>query len=258
MSDKKPVQITAADIRALLRERYSDHRQYVCAEEVGNATGLEHRRRMDFVAVNAYRSNGYSIEGIEIKVSKSDLRRELQDSSKHNIFFSSIDYYSLAAPEDIIDMKIIPPKWGVYAVKVLPDGSLRMYARRNPLSLHDERSPDIARPFFASLLRAISSQTATPEQIKAARKEGAEQERFLHRSDVGRIARLEDELKAFHQLMDKFSLWGSGSVERGMERYEQYQNVNLASLVPSLEGARERISKAIEAIEKGSNGNEQQ
>ena len=73
--------ITAADVRVLLHEKYSDHRKYAYAEEVGNATGLEQKRRLDAVVVNVYRSGGYSIEGIEVKVSRADLRRELEDSS---------------------------------------------------------------------------------------------------------------------------------------------------------------------------------
>lgn len=105
---------SAAIMRQLLRRRYSDTRRYAIAEEVGNKTGYQ-RRRLDMVVVDVYQSNGYSLEGIEIKVSKSDLRRELQDSSKHNIFFEDLDYYSLAAPSDVIDKDIIPKHWGIYA-----------------------------------------------------------------------------------------------------------------------------------------------
>ena len=115
MSETK---ITAADIRMLLHEKYSDHRQFAYAEEVGNATGLEQTRRLDAVVVNVYKSKGYTIEGIEIKVSRSDLRRELQDSSKHNVFFNSLDYYSLATTNDVLTATKrdeIPPKWGIYS-----------------------------------------------------------------------------------------------------------------------------------------------
>ena len=71
--------ITATEIRALLREKYENDRQFAIAEEVGNATGLEQKRRLDMVVVDCFRSSGYSIHGFEIKVSKADLRRELQD-----------------------------------------------------------------------------------------------------------------------------------------------------------------------------------
>lgn len=104
--------ITATEIRALLREKYENDRQFAIAEEVGNATGLEQKRRLDMVVVDCFRSSGYSIHGFEIKVSKADLRRELQDSSKHNIFFPSIDYFSLAAPADVVDVDIVPKSWG--------------------------------------------------------------------------------------------------------------------------------------------------
>lgn len=131
--------ITATEIRALLREKYENDRQFAIAEEVGNATGLEQKRRLDMVVVDCFRSSGYSIHGFEIKVSKADLRRELQDSSKHNIFFPSIDYFSLAAPVDVVDVDIVPKSWGLYLVDKMPDGTTKLRTYRKPLSLHDER-----------------------------------------------------------------------------------------------------------------------
>ena len=132
-------------MRTLLRDKFSDTRRYALAEEVGNETGYQ-RRRLDMVVVDVYQSNGYSLEGIEIKVSKSDLRRELQGSSKHNIFFDDLDYYSLAAPSDIIDKDLIPKHWGIYAAK-FKDGEWTLRTVRKPCSLHDIGSHGISRPF---------------------------------------------------------------------------------------------------------------
>ena len=102
--------ITAKDVLALLKERYSNGGEWVCASEVQRTTGWSDRR-YDFVAMNCWNSNFYKIEVVEIKVSKSDLRRELEEPEKHNVMFDDIDYYSLAAPDKVIDMSIIPPKW---------------------------------------------------------------------------------------------------------------------------------------------------
>ena len=149
---KETKKITADDIYRLLAQTYSSTREWVIAGEVQRTTGWSDRR-YDFVAMNCYASNSYRIEVVEIKVSKADLRRELQEPEKHNVIFEEIDYYSLAAPAEIIDMSIIPPKWGVYAVK---DGKL--ITRKRPLALHDEADRRIKRSFAASFLRAAISQ----------------------------------------------------------------------------------------------------
>ena len=244
--------ITASDVRVLLHEKYSDHRKYAYAEEVGNATGLEQKRRLDAIVVNVYRSGGYSIEGIEVKVSRADLRRELQDSSKHNIFFDSIDYYSLAAPADVIDTDIIPPKWGLYAVYDY-EGNQVMKTMRKPLSLHDEQQPAINRPFFACLMRALCNQAPTATAIEAAYKEGeaaamkACESRLAH-SDQAQIDKLREELRSYEELSRQLKLWGAGSIERGIEKYKAISGVNLHWLDSSLKNLSERIKEVRNAI----------
>lgn len=150
MSEEK--KITADDIYGLLAEKYSSAREWAIAGEVQRTTGWSDRR-YDFVAMNCFASNRYRIEVVEIKISKPDLRRELVEPEKHNAVFEDIDYYSLAAPAEIIDMAIIPPKWGVYAVQ---DGKL--ITKRKPLALHDEADRRIKRAFVASFLRAAINQ----------------------------------------------------------------------------------------------------
>lgn len=249
--------ITAGDVRTLLRERFNDTRRYALATEVGNATGAEQARRLDMVAVDCYRSNGYSIEGIEIKVSKADLRRELQDSSKHNVFFDSLDYYSLAAPEDVIDMDLIPPKWGVYAVKRLPDGSLHMYAKRKPLSLHDEKQPVIDRAFAVCLMRALSCQSPTKAQLDEASELGRQkgwkqaEEEFARTRSSMEIERMREKLAAYEKLFEKCGFWGAGDIERGIEEFDRFRRVNLGGLHKRLLWMQEDIGRAIGAIEVG-------
>lgn len=150
MSEEK--KITADDIYRLLAEKYSSTREWAIAGEVQRTTGWSDRR-YDFVAMNCFASNGYRIEVVEIKISKPDLRRELEEPEKHNVIFEDIDYYSLAAPAEIIDMSIIPPKWGVYAVK-----NGKLITKRKPLALHDEADRRIKRAFVASFLRAAINQ----------------------------------------------------------------------------------------------------
>ena len=251
--DKK--KITTADIRVCLRNRFSDHRRYVYAEEVGNATGLEQKRRLDAVVVDVYKSNGYTIEGIEIKVSKADLMRELQDASKHNVFFGSLDYYSLATTHEVlqkVDKEVIPPHWGIYEVRDCGGEEFSMHVRRKPLSLHDKQAPAIDRPFFACLVRAIACQSPTAEQIEVAVKE-AESRTRKHvlageAHNTRRVEQLQAELDACKELRERCRVWGAGSIERGIEKYEKLVGVDLTNLYGNLDSAANAVLKTMEAI----------
>ena len=150
----------AEDIYLLLHERFSDRNQWLCAREVGNCTGGG-RRRLDFVAANCYYSEGFGIHAFEVKISKSDLRRELTTPDKHNLFFSEINYYSIVAPDYVLDNEycaLVPKNWGIYRAidgKGLKPNSLKVY--RKPLSLHDERERSLSRGFAFELMRCMRS-----------------------------------------------------------------------------------------------------
>ena len=163
--EKKPKKdIKADDIYCLLAERYVDTSAYACAREVADRTGYGAQRWMDFVVVNCWESKGLEIEAFEVKISKSDFRRELMDPSKHNVFFDEIDKYSIVAPDYVLDdVSIIPPKWGVIHVIRNAEGKLELKTVRKPLALNDERASErkISRPFMASLCRAINKQSHT-------------------------------------------------------------------------------------------------
>ena len=83
--------MTSDDIRKALKNRYGDHRRFAVAEEVGLTTGGG-CRRLDMIVLDCYSSNGFRIDGFEIKVIKTDIRRELEDPENHIAFFDVIDY----------------------------------------------------------------------------------------------------------------------------------------------------------------------
>jgi len=201
--------ITAKDVLALLRERYSNAGEWVYASEVQRTTGWSDRR-YDFVAMNCWKSNSYKIEVVEIKVSKSDLRRELAEPEKHNVIFDDIDYYSLAAPDKIIDMSIIPPKWGVYAVV---DGKL--VVRRKPLALHDEKRETLPRAFAASFIRAAVAQNMERTLLADEKKKSFDEGYARCKRDVGQMAdswdnykRIQDENLRLSQTLRELGIFG--------------------------------------------------
>lgn len=169
--------ITAQDILGLLAERYSDPQRYACAAEVSPMTGAW-ERRIDFLVMWCWASDQFKIEGFEIKISKSDLRRELQDPDKHAVFFNQIDYYWLVAPDYVLDYKtvdMLPKKWGIMKVCTGLDGAHdpetehnpHLEIERRPCCLHDEKINDkvIDRKFMASVFRAVGNQSHTRAAI---------------------------------------------------------------------------------------------
>lgn len=159
--------ITADDILVHLGDMYCDANKYVCAAEVSPRTGAW-ERRIDFLVMHCYDSEGLKIQGYEIKISKSDLKRELEDPDKHAVFFDAIDFYWLIAPKHVLDnLDLIPPKWGVRSVWRDESGKLISRTVRKPTCLHDEQmySRKIRKTFMASFCRAISKQSLTKAKL---------------------------------------------------------------------------------------------
>lgn len=214
-------------MRQLLLNRYSDTRRFAVAQEVGNQTGYQ-ARRLDMVVVDVYRSSGFTVEGIEIKISKSDLRKELQDSSKHNIFFDDLDYYSLAAPREIIDKDIIPKHWGIYAAE-FKDGEWKLKTIRKPLSLHDVQLTTIDRAFFACLTRALACQSPTASALAEAREEGhkkgVEDEKRNASYLVREAQESTDKLRSYESLFQECRLWGAENIEKGIREFTVFRKM---------------------------------
>ncbi len=223
--------MNANDVRTALRSRYSDGRRYAIAEEVGLTTGYSHRR-IDMMVIDCYASNGFRLDGIEIKISKADLKRELEDPEKHVAFFDVIDYYTLACPKGIADKALIPPKWGILQVN---DDLTTRYVRR-PIALHDDKPKAVPRGFMASLVRSIQGRDPATQELEAQYKRGVDDER--KRQDErrkytrDRLMEKSEELEKYHELCRRLSIYGDQ--EEALQRFEQIQKLGLSWLVPSL------------------------
>lgn len=169
----KDGKFTAGDIYSLLYQRHKDTGEWLCAREVSDGTGWA-TRRLDFVACNCYASKGLAIHAFEVKISKSDLRNELFDPSKHNIFFDNIDFFSIVAPDYVLDaeyIKLIPKQWGIIkAVAGKEDGEpSKLVTYRKPLALHDERNYKVSRSFMFCLMRRLRDDPSTDKSAQELR-----------------------------------------------------------------------------------------
>lgn len=221
----KELGISADSICGLLRGRFKAG-QCVCASEVGAQTG-GWQRHVDFMVFHCWDSDNYMIEAFEIKISKSDLKRELEDPSKHNVFFDDIDMFWIVAPDFVLDnLDIIPPKWGVMKVYYLEtEGKLALKAVRKPIALHDEqmRKRRIGRPFAASLCRAIEEQSETKRTLYEKQKKLEEEIRRKVEREIAGGAKVipdwkYDDLKRCRDICEELSI---NNYYSGMTEYQK-------------------------------------
>lgn len=126
-------------------------------------------RILDAIAVDTWASTGYGLDGYEVKVSRGDLRRELNDLTKAGAWDDVLDTFSIVAPRPVLtDWQAfgMPADWGVMAAT---DGGLRWL--RKP-TRRGEQQP-VRRSVVAGLARAIA-QTTTRHCVRHANYWGAQ------------------------------------------------------------------------------------
>lgn len=135
--------------------------RYVVALQVNNGAGFSFGRTLDAIVFDTWQSKGLTLDGFEIKVRKSDLRRELQDPSKSAGFTDHLDTFSIVAPKAVIDRDIIPKRWGIY----VPDDKGTLRTIRKPLYLHDDSRDrtHVDRSIMAAFSRALVQRSLSRE-----------------------------------------------------------------------------------------------
>lgn len=237
--------ITAVDVRNALMRRFSDSRRYAIAEEVGITTGGG-CRRLDMIVMDCYWSNNFRIDGFEIKISTSDLRRELEDPNKHTTFFDVLDYYTLACPAAVVNplIDIIPKKWGILIIN--EDGTTRY--KRKPLALFDDKMPDrkISHGFVASITRAIQERQPAEHELAAKYKAGIEEGRKRAEEHRGYLERKVQEgaekIAAYEKLESRFNLWrGQDDLDKILDDFEAFRKLDPYWVRQSLENAIKKL-----------------
>jgi hypothetical protein len=157
--------VNAQDVVKALRVHYGD--AYAVIEQVAAGTGWQANRHLDVVAVGVWPSRGLEIHGVEVKVSRADLKRELKSPAKAEEVAKYCDRFWIAAPEGVVhaDMLLsLAPGWGILEVEDRKDGHRVRITR--PAQVLTPTPVD--RGFAAALLRRLPSPT---EEMRAAIRE---------------------------------------------------------------------------------------
>lgn len=163
-------------LRRLLRARFCP-KEWALLEEVRNRTGYgKTERYADAIAMNLYPSRGLEVYGFEIKVSKSDWKRELADADKSAPIQRFCDRWYIVTPPGIVDRAELPKTWGL--MEADKEGTkLITKVEAPPLA-----AEPLDRAFVASMLRnategmleRLNQATLSNEAYARGKKDGEE------------------------------------------------------------------------------------
>lgn len=162
--------VTANDIRLAMRKRWTAP-EWAIMWEVGEGTGSRSGRFADAVMMSLWPSRGLELHGVEIKVSRSDWKREAADPSKAEAVARYCDRWWIhTAPGVVDDLSDLPPAWGLREF----DGKSWKTVRE----AEKTSSEAVTRTFLAALLRRADNMMdmmiaeATKEARERAYEEG--------------------------------------------------------------------------------------
>lgn len=169
---------------------------YALLRHVANGTGAREYRWADAVAMGTWPSRGLDINGIEIKVSRSDWLAELKEPAKAEQIGIYCDYWWLVVPGrkgDIVKPGELPLTWGMmrwHGGRFVTD---RAPAKQTPRP--------ITRDFLAAVLRRAQEQLPAEAALASEFKRGKEEQA------VEDIARADEQRKSIAE--DRNRMWDS-------------------------------------------------
>lgn len=140
-----PLRLKASDIRDAMRKRWKDP-EWAVMWEVNEATGARSGRSADAVMMSLWPSRGLELHGVEIKVSRSDWKREAADPRKAEAVAKYCDRWWVHTPVGVVDdVSDMPPAWGLREFDGKQWNTVKEAERTEALPMD--------RTFLASILR---------------------------------------------------------------------------------------------------------
>ena len=178
--------LNAAAIRDGMLTRWRDP-EWAIMWEVGQGTGAQSGRYADAVMMSLWPSRGLELHGVEIKVSRSDWRREAADPGKAEAVARYCDRWWIHTPPGVVpDLSEMPPAWG-----------LREWDGRNWSTRREAEKTEaepVSRVFLASMLRRADGALRAME--RAAEQRGqASVEVARQRLEEAYAKKIDDEVK---------------------------------------------------------------
>ncbi len=140
---------------------------HVWLYEVRSETGFRSRvqRYADALVCSVWPSRGLWIAGVEMKVSRSDWVRELNNPEKSVALQRCCDFWWVAAPVGVVQLSELPETWGLYEIDGKKVKQTKAAPKLTPEPLHID--------FLLSVLRNAAANQA--RLIEAAAEDGRAQ-----------------------------------------------------------------------------------
>lgn len=233
-------------IKQALVNHYSTRDAWVICFEVGNDTGAKHKGWADAVAMSVWPSRGYAIHGFEIKVSRSDFLKEMENPGKADVVGQHCDYWNLVTPSGLVQDSEVPEAWGL--ITLTAKG--RLHTRRAPTK---NKAAQINKGFMAALLRRRADHNTNgiheryKHEIEEIKKQHAKEIEKKVEAAVRMIDRDKGETKAWiaefeERLGMSFNVWESQD--------QIAQSLLLASSLMGDYGKLETCQEAAEELAK--------
>lgn len=213
------------NLMELVRKRH-DGPAWILVEECGNGTGYHVKRHADAVAVGVWPSRGYEIHGYELKQSRGDVQKELDDPSKADAVGKYCDYWWLVVSDlAIIDGLVIPDTWGILAPKHRVLRAHRKAPKRD--------ATPVNRSFVAALVRRVTAEWVPKHLVDEIKKNAlAEATAELERQQKWKKTDVEYERDALQRKLADFER------DSGLSLEKQWENGDIARAVKAVIEAR--------------------
>lgn len=243
---RTPKSVTAFEMNVSLAKHFA-HPVYGIVFEVAKATGFGANRHIDALAMGLWPSRGMEIVAIEVKVSRSDFRRELKQPEKAEELAQFCDRFYIASPEGMIGLNELPPNWGLLERR--ESGAIM----ETKPALRLDAKP-VSRNLLAAVMRAANRPRSVEETnaaVAAIKQEHddrveAEVQRKLQyvRADDARDAK---HWREFCEKMDERSWMDDASIIEAVKFIRKCGVLNVHSGIRHLQS---ELKRAVEQIDR--------
>lgn len=192
-------------IHRMLADRYAGS-EWAYMVEVPDGTGMKKQRTADAIAIGLWAKNAGQFHGFEVKSSRSDWTRELQEPEKSRRWREVVTSFWLVAGRGVAKLEEVPPDWGFLEVAANGE-SLKI--RKQPL--HVERGSVPINVVGAMLRKGIDSLPVgasaklqdVARDVRNSFESGRETERTINARVIARNEKLEAEMQRLSQLLGR-------------------------------------------------------
>ena len=150
-------------LRHYHRKDWRDEREWAFFTHVRTPWNVRQTREADAVAMNMWASKEFAVHGFEVKVSRSDWRREIEQPTKWLGIGGWCSRWTVVAPAGVVKLEEVPEPWGALVI----DGDWLKVMKRAPKL---EPKP-LSAGFVAALVRRFSYDEEDKARARSAREE---------------------------------------------------------------------------------------